>query len=172
MVETNIDALYLYVEVFIAFVAFATIVATIKQAFGKKLTVLQYLLFRFFVEVGFLHVVMTLLSISLFDVLADKNEAWRYSTYSIIGIVCFYFVFYFKRRRAMGLKATLPTSSKIVSLGYVLFMLFLMITVTGLYWQASLATTLAYLLWAIVSNMIIFVQFIGTFLEVDLEEVN
>ena len=40
MVETNIDALYLYVEVFIAFVAFATIVATIKQAFGKKLTVL------------------------------------------------------------------------------------------------------------------------------------
>jgi len=172
VVETNIDALYLYVEVFIAFVAFATIVATIKQAFGKKLTVLQYLLFRFFVEVGFLHVVITLLSISLFDVLAEKNEAWRYSTYSIIGIVCFYFVFYFKRRRAMGLKATLPTSSKIVSLGYVLFMLFLMITVTGLYWQASLATTLAYLLWAIVSNMIIFVQFIGTFLEVDLEEVN
>jgi hypothetical protein len=40
VVETNIDALYLYVEVFIAFVAFATIVATIKQAFGKKLTVL------------------------------------------------------------------------------------------------------------------------------------
>ena len=172
MVETNIDALYLYVEVFIAFVAFATIVATIKQAFGKKLTVLQYLLFRFFVEVGFLHVVMTLLSISLFEVLADDTEAWRYSTYSIIGIVCFYFVFYFKRRRAMGLKATLPTSSKIVSLGYVLFILFLMVTVTGQYWQASLATTLAYLLWAIVSNMIIFVQFIGTFLEVDLEEVN
>lgn len=172
MVETNIDALYLYVEVFIAFVAFATIVATIKQAFGNKLTVLQYLLFRFFVEVGFLHIVMTLLSISLFHVLADKNEVWRYSTYSIIGIVCFYFVFYFKRRRAMGLKAALPTSSKIVSLGYVLFILFLMVTVTGLYWQASLATTLAYLLWAIVSNMIIFVQFIGTFLEVDLEEVN
>ena len=172
MVETSIDTLYLYVEVFIAFVAFATIVATIKQAFDNKLTVLQYLLFRFFVENGFLHVVLTLLTISLFDVLADKNEAWRYSTYAIIGVVFFYFIFYFKRRRTIGLKTAFPTSSKIVTLGYVFFILFLIATGTGLYWPASLGTTLAYLLWAIVSNMIVFVQFIGTFLEVDLENVN
>jgi hypothetical protein len=107
----------LYVEVFIAFVAFATIVATIKQAFDNKLTVLQYLLFRFFVENGFLHVVLTLLTISLFDVLADKNEAWRYSTYAIIGVVFFLFHILFQTQAHNRLEDGVPNFQQNRNLG-------------------------------------------------------
>jgi hypothetical protein len=162
--ETNIEVLYLYTEVFVAYIAFATIVATLRQAFGKLLTPFQYLLFRFFVDSGLIHVVIALLTISLVTVIENELMAWRISTYTIVISVSIYLPSYLIRRRKLNM--VMPISSKIVAVGYGCFIPYMIVTASELFWLPSLATTLTYLIWAIMSNILVFVQFLSTFVEV------
>ena len=69
--QSNLDFLVLYAEITMAFVAFSTIVATLRQAFGGHLTRLQNLLFHFFVEVGFLHLMTAIVPIALLTILTS-----------------------------------------------------------------------------------------------------
>ena len=96
--QSNLDYLVLHAEITMAFVAFATIVATLRQAFGGYLTRLQNLLFRFFVEVGFLGVIMALVPIALFTTLTSELQVWRISTYAILTLTGLYLPFYLRRR--------------------------------------------------------------------------
>ena len=56
----NIDFIFALLQTYVAFIAFATIVATLRQSFGTPLTPFQYILFRFFVESGLLHVILSI----------------------------------------------------------------------------------------------------------------
>ena len=163
--QSNLDFLVLYAEITMAFVAFATIVATLRQAFGEYLTRLQNLLFHFFVEVGFLGVIMALVPIALFTTLASELQVWRISTYAILTLTGLYLPFYIRRR--IKIEERIPWISLLVMVGYGISIIAMIATATELFWLPSLATTTYFLAWALISNIAIFVYFLGTFIELN-----
>ena len=163
--QPNIDFLILYTEITMAFIAFATIVATLRQSFGKRLTPLQNLLFHFFVEVGFLLLLNAIIPIALLSIWPVRVEVWLLSTYAILLTVGLYLPFYIRRRRKID--APVPPLSRLVMVGYGVVIIMMILTATPWFWPPSLATTTYFLLWGLISNIAIFVYFIGTFVETD-----
>ncbi len=161
--QSNLDFLVLYAEITMAFVAFATIVATLRQAFGGHLTRLQNLLFHFFVEVGFLHLVTAIAPIALLTILTSEVQVWRLSTYMILILTGLYLPFYIRRR--IKIEERIPWISLVVMVGYGISIIAMIATATELFWLPSLATTTYFLAWALISNIAIFVYFLGTFIE-------
>ena len=161
--QSNLDFLVLYAEITMAFIAFATIVATLRQAFGEHLTRLQNLLFHYFVEVGFLHLTMAIVPIALLTILTSEVQVWRLSTYTILILTAFYLPFYIRRRKK--LKERIPWVSLVVMIGYGISLIAMILTATELFWLPSLATTTYFLIWGLISNIAIFVYFLGTFVE-------
>ncbi len=161
--QINFDFFVVYAEVSIAFVAFATIVATLRQAFGGGLTPLQYLLFRYFVEVGFIYVIVAIVPIALLNILTSELQVWRISTYMILvaNVVCLPFYIY----RRIKTQAPIPLISRLVMIGYGVSLFLMIMTATELFWLPSLATTTFVLIWGLVSNIAIFLYFLGTFVE-------
>jgi hypothetical protein len=159
----NLDILYLYVEVIIAFVAFAAIIATLRQSFGNKLTALQYILVRWIIEVSLLLVFVAFSTIVINTVMEDAETAWRYSTFLIIFAIPAYLFSYLRRRAKLNL--AMPLSSKLVSVGYFLSVLFLITTLTGLTLEPSLKTVMVYLTWGLASLLIVFLQFLSLFID-------
>ncbi len=51
--------------------------------------------------------------------------------------------------------------------GYGISIIAMIATATELYWLPSLATTTYFLAWALISNIAIFVYFLGTFIELN-----
>lgn len=163
--QPNLDFLVLYAEITMAFVAFSTIVATLRQAFGGQLTRLQILLFHFFVEVGFLHLIIAIVPIALLSVLASELQAWRLSTYTILIVTGLYLPFYIRRR--IKINEPIPWISLLVMIGYGVSIIGMIATATELFWLPSLATTTYFLVWGLLSNVAIFVYFLRTFVKPD-----
>ncbi len=148
-----------------AFIAFATIVATLRQAFGGHLTRLQILLFHFFVEVGFIHLMIAIAPIALLTILTSEVQVWRISTHAILILTGLYLPFYIRRR--IKIEERIPRISLLVMVGYGIFIIAMIATATELFWLPSLATTTYFLVWGLISNIAIFVYFLGTFVELD-----
>ncbi len=161
--QSNLDFLVLYAEITMAFIAFATIVATLRQAFGGHLTRLQNLLFHFFVEVGFLHLIIAIAPIALLTILTSEVQVWRLSTYMILILTGLYLPFYIRRR--IKIEERIPWISLLVMVGYGIFIIAMVATATELFWLPSLATTTYFLVWGLISNIAMFIYFLGTFLE-------
>jgi len=161
--QSNLDFLVLYAEITMAFVAFSTIVATLRQAFGGHLTRLQILLFRFFVEVGFLHLTIAIAPIALLTTLTSEVQVWRLSTYMILIVTGLYLPFYMRRRKKI--EERIPWISLLVMVGYGISIIAMIATATELFWLPSLATTTYFLVWGLISNIAMFIYFLGTFLE-------
>ena len=163
--ETYINFLGIYASITIAFVAFATITATLRQSFGKGLTSLQYLLFRFFVEVGLIHVVQAIFPIALLWMSIDEPTIWRLSTYSVFVGLTLYFPFYVRRRTKIN--APTPLVSLLVMIGYGVVFVLLALTALELYWPPSRTTVSLYLMWVLISSIAIFWMVLGSFVEVE-----
>ena len=163
--QSNLDFLVLYAEISMAFVAFATIVATLRQAFGGRLTPLQYLVFRFFVEIGFLLLLVAIVPIALSTIVTSELQVWRISTYTILILVGFYLPFNINRRRKI--EAPVPVVSALVMVGYGISIIVMLVTATEWFWLPSVATTTYFLIWGLLSNIAIFVYFLGTFVAID-----
>ncbi|NNE57455.1 MAG: hypothetical protein HKN36_05045 [Hellea sp.] len=160
----NIDYLFALLNTYVAFIAFATIVATLRQSFGTPLTQFQYILFRFFVESGLLHVILLLVPIMLFNLYADNPKIWWWSTLCVVVVPLGYVPSYLYRRSQVKNKVT-PWSSKAVTIGYLMFTIFNLALIAGLTpWQPSLLTLSAYFLWSMVAVILIFLTFLGTFI--------
>jgi hypothetical protein len=147
-----------------AFIAFSTIVATLRQSFGGHLSPLQNLLFRFYVEVGFLQLLLAFIPIALLEYWPDEQQVWMFSTYSILVMAGLYMPFYLTRRR--NIDANVPLVSKVVMVGYAIAVVAMIMTATKLFWKPSIATTIYFLLWALASNIAVFLYFLSTFVEV------
>ncbi len=160
--EPNTGALAIIAEVGIAFVGFSTIVAVLQQSFGRPLTPFQILLIHFYIETGLLNVGLALLPITLFSFFDSELLVWRISTCTILFLSSVYVPLYVHRRRKVH--APNLVISWFVIIGYGVSNLLLILTLTELYWQPSLAVTTAYLLWAFCSSAVIFVYFLGSFL--------
>jgi len=166
----NIDYLFALLNTYVAFIAFATIVATLRQSFGTPLTQFQYILFRFFVETGLLHVILLLVPIMLFNLFADNPQIWWWSTFFVVVIPLAYLPSYLYRRSRVKNKFT-PWSSKAVTLGYILFIFFNIALLAGLTpWEPALLTISLYFLWSMVAVVLIFLTFLGTFIHFEDDE--
>ncbi len=163
--QAHLDVLHLYVEIIIAYVAFAAIVATLRQSFGNKLTSLQYTLFRWFVEVGLLLAFLSFTIIVLANVIEAEIDAWKYSTLLIVIAITLYMFSYLRRRSR--LKIVMPASSKFVITGHVCLILFLTFTLTEWVWIPSFEAILIYFTWALASLFIVFVQFLILFIDIE-----
>ena len=60
----------------------------------------------------------------------------------------------------------IPMISRVVMVGYGLGLLGLLITATEIFWRPSLASTTAFLFWGFVSNVCVFIYFLGTYVDV------
>lgn len=170
MENNNIEVIYLLVQTNIAFVAFATIVATLSQSFGKKLKPYQYLLFRFFVDVGLLHVLQMVIVAMFFDVFDGRDVVWFYSACMISIMTPLYMASYFQRRRKIKGMLT-PPISKFVTVGFLGFVTFTWWTVSGFGPTPSLFTIASYFVWSLWGVVAIFLYFLGTFIDVEKDKI-
>ncbi len=90
---------------------------------------------------------------------------WRVSTYAILALTGLYLPFYVHRRKKI--EERIPWISLLVMVGYGISIIVMIATATELFWLPSLATTTYFLAWALISNIAIFVYFLGTFIELN-----
>lgn len=174
----NIDFIFALLQTYVAFIAFATIVATLRQSFGTPLTPFQYILFRFFVESGLLHVILLLVPIMLFNLFGDTLLVWRLTTYSVIIVPIIYAVNYLMRRRKVRNARTPPTTVAVI-LGYCGFAVFnSLISIENLPGnlsqmiplEPSMLSISIYFMWSMVAVILIFLTFLSTFIHYEKDD--
>lgn len=159
----EIDILILLVQIIVAFVAFSSIVASVKMTIGKEVTPHRRLLVHFFTESGMLAASVCLLPLVLTGFLEDLALVTRItSAYTLIS-VALYLTWYLKRR--FRIKAPTPLGSTVTIIGWVLWLPALIITVTGEIWEPHLGIIVALGFWSITGSTLVFVTFLATFVE-------
>ena len=151
-----------------AFVAFATIVITVRTSTGGKLTQFQLLLTHFYIEVGLMAAGLSATALVLLEAYGDTPAVWQISTYLCILSIIGYMPFYFMRRARI--KAPTPLITILVSIGYVIVGIALVITATGKLWQPSMSMTAGYVLWILFSSGLIFVKMLEDFMGTAVED--
>ncbi len=164
--ENDIDALSIIAEVTIAFVAFVTIVASIKLSLGGDLTAHQRLVIHYFTESSMISISILLLTIVLIRWLPGRTVlVGTISCVYAFIVTALYLAWYMKRRFAIG--APRPVVSMLVILGYFVMIVLLGITVSGVYWQPSIKIIEAVSLWNLVGSGLIFTAFLSSFIDKD-----
>lgn len=174
----NIDFIFALLNTYVAFIAFATIVATLRQSFGTPLTPFQYILFRFFVESGLLHVILLLFPIMLFNLFGDTLFVWRMTTYLVIIVPIVYAVNYVMRRRKVK-NARTPPATIAVFFGYCGFAIFNSLIAfenlpgnlsAMISLEPSMLSVSIYFMWSMVAVILIFLTFLSTFIHYEKDE--
>jgi len=159
------EFLSLYAELCLAWVAFTAIVATLRQALGGHFTPLQYVMFRYFVESSLLFFMISFVAISLLESLTDERQVWQITiALQAVGIVT-YLPFHMRRRARLGVP--LPLTSLLVSGGYATVLILHIFALLEIWLEPSLPLIAAACVFSIGGNSIIFVQFLGSFVEVN-----
>lgn len=158
------EFLSLYAELCLAWVAFTAIVATLRQALGGHFTPLQYVMFRYFVESSLLFFMMTLASIALLESLSDEQQVWRITILMFAVAIVTYVPFHIRRRTRLGVP--LPLASLLITVGYVILFVILVLSLLEVFWRPSLMLVAVTCVYSIGGNSIVFIQFLGTFVEV------
>ncbi|NND83327.1 MAG: hypothetical protein HKN50_12940 [Gammaproteobacteria bacterium] len=160
---TQIDSLILITEIIVAFVAFSSIVASIKLTVRREASPHQTLLVHFFTESGMLAASVCMLPLVLVGFFAEEATVARIScAYAFIGVAT-YFVLYFRKRLAID--APTPLGSLVAILGWALALPMLALSVSGWFWEPTLAIIVAVGYWAVVGNALVFVSFLATFVD-------
>jgi len=164
--ESQLETLSILAEVTIAFVAFSTIVASIKLSIGGALSNYQKLLIHYFTESSMLSLSIALITMVLLDFFPDREAyvATIACTYTFISTGA-YLVYYLNRR----IKINAPTLliSKLVIGDYILMIFLLGVTVTGIFWQPSITIMAAVCLWSFLGSALIFSTFLSNFIDID-----
>ncbi len=160
--EYDFSTLNILGEVTTAFVAFAVIVASIRLTIGGELTPFQKLLVHYFTESGLLAVSICLFPGVLWRVWPDESIVAAWTTWFTLITSVTYTAFYLRRR--MRLKVRMPLLSAFVFLGWFIWFAVLGITLTGIFWQPSLAMITLICYWALCSSGLIFVSFLSSFI--------
>jgi hypothetical protein len=160
--ESSIGTLSVLAEVTTGFVAFAVIVATLRVAFGQKLTQFQMLLVQFFSVNGMLILSVALLPLVLAEFWQDETTVALYTIYYTLFVATTYPAYYIWQR--IRIRAPTPIASLFVMIGYAIWLLVLASVAMGILWQPSLAIVISICYWGLFSSAIIFVQFLAEFI--------
>jgi len=163
LLQHEIDTLILLVEVIVAFVAFSSIVASVKMTMGKAVTPHQQLLVHFFTESGMLAASVCLLPLVLLGFIEDIVLLTRLTCAYTLVAVSLYLAWYLRRR--FRIKAPTPLGSAFVIIGWVIWVPILLTTAAGKIWAQDLAVIVALGFWSISGSTIIFVTFLATFVD-------
>jgi hypothetical protein len=158
------DFIKLYTEVCLAWVAFSAIVATLRQTLGGSFTSLQYVMFRFFVECSLIHFMTALTTFAFLDVLDDEQAVWRASTVLIMAGIIFFLPFHIRRRLRLGVR--MPLVSRITMVGYIALFFALSLALLEIWWKPSLGLMATTFIFGMVSNTLLFMHFLGSFVVV------
>ncbi len=169
--NSGIEFLEIYAEICLGMTAFFAIVATLRQTLGESLTPYQYLITRFFLEVGLLSTMMALAGLWVSATQQDDALAWKILAW-IALITSMTFQIHYLRRRAKLQPP--PPSSKTA----------LAVTIVGVIMWFNLGSVLigpnpmsiptaagALLMTNLASSVAVFLIFVGSFMEVDTEKV-
>ena len=142
-----------------------TIVATLKQTFGESLTAYQYLITRYFVDVGLLQFALALIGIGLLSFYGDDAAAWRIMGWLIIILMGVYIPYYIsKRRRINAPWSVTPIVTTLSAIGFYMNMLWSLLGFSSV--PVPSAVT-AFLICALISMVSIFLVFLGTFMKIE-----
>ena len=164
--DGGVGFLSLYTEILLGTVAFMAIIATLRQTFGEPLTQYQYLIARFFVDMGLLNICILLFNLALFSIISDADLVWTITLRSIFVVGLCYLLYYVRRRFSIRAPRSLPAA--LVILGY--------LVVYGAMGVALLQPnlwdykdfTIIYFCWAFTSLVIVFMVFMGSFINIQL----
>jgi hypothetical protein len=159
--ETSLHALSVLAGVTIAFVTFATIIATFRRTFGERLSSFERLLVRWFTEVGMLTVSIELLPIVLAAFSTNEETVARISIFYALLVTFGYLPYYVRQRKRV--KAPTPVASMIVMIGTAAWIIVLAMAGIGFVLQPVLAIVAAFSLWLLFIASVVFVTFLATF---------
>jgi len=159
--ETGLQTLSVLAGVSIAFVTFATVIASIKRTFGERLGSLERLLVRWFTEVGMLTVSIELLPLVLEGFSKDEALVAQYSILYALLVTLGYLVYYVRER--IRIRAPTPLASLLVMVGCAIWIIVLAMAGTGVILKPTLAVVAAYSFWLLLVAFIVFVTFLETF---------
>lgn len=162
--SNSINTLTLLAEITIAFVAFATITASIKLSIGDELSAYQRLVIHYFTESAMISISVALLALLLLDFF-PQGEVFVSTIVCAYAFVIgsLYLLWYMKRR--IRIQAPTPLTSALVIASYVVLMFLLAITISGMAWEPSLEIVSAICVTNLVGASVIFVSFLSVFID-------
>ena len=161
--EHEFNTLIILAEVTTAFVAFAIIVASLNLTVGRKLSPFQKLLVHFFTESGLLALAVCLLPLVLWMFWQDEVVVARYTMIYQLLSASIYLAWYLRQRRKID--APISLIPALVMIGYAVLIVVWVLTLSGAFWQPSLAIIAAGCLWALLSGALVFCYFLTSFVD-------
>lgn len=109
----------------------------------------------------------SLVASAMVSVVEDLDRVWFTMNLFLLVCVILYLPLHLRRRVKLGIE--MPLVSKLTAVGYAIFGVVLLLALFGLGLKPSLGLFAAGLIYGIVTNTLIFMQFLGTFVAIKKE---
>ncbi len=107
---------------------------------------------------------ITLVSIGLHETLREESDAYRITVIIMLISIAVYLPFHIRRRISLGV--SLPLVSLVTIIGYAVLMVLLLLSLFDMWIKPTLGIIAATMIYSLGANTLIFVQFLGSFVEV------
>ena len=162
--NADIEFLTIFAEICLGTTAFFAIVATLRQTLGESLTDYQYLITRYFIDVGLMLVFLSIAGMAVYAVSESHAVAWEVIAWGEAVCITAYIPYYFAKRR----KVITPSSKTalLVMLLSLASWVNLVLALSGLS-EISLPTAaMLHFILTYACMLLVFVIFIGSFMRV------
>lgn len=154
-------------EVAVALIAFTTIVVVLRQLMGNGLSAFQIVVVRLFALCGFSALFMSLLPILLSFLGVDQSLLWRICNAAMLVLLVCIQVWYFRRRKEVAPNRPINISNIINFATTILGSVLLVLGITGIAYQNSVAPFAFCLVGLLLAAATAFLGTLGSFLEQD-----
>ena len=162
--EAGIEFLEIYAEICLGTVAFMAIVATLRQTLGESLTAYQYLITRFFIDVGLVQVVVSISGLATYAISQHATLTWQVMSWMLIVNFVLYLPYYLYKRSKVAVQRSVPAVIIIISISASSLNLILAAFDIG---QMSLSSAvLVQLVVTLAALVLTFFIFVGSFMSV------
>ena len=169
--NADIEFLTIYTEICLGMTAFFAIVATLRQTLGESLTPYQYLITRFFLEVGLLSTMMALTAIWIGATQQDDALAWKSLAWMVLIVLITYQVSYLRRRATLQPPPPSSKTALAVTVGGFLVWLNLGTVLAGMNPMSIPTAAGAALMSNLASSVAVFLIFVRSFMTIDEAEI-
>jgi len=162
--NADIEFLTIFAEICLGTTAFFAIIATLRQTLGESLTGYQYLITRYFIDVGLTLVFISIAGIAAYAIGQSNSLAWQVIAWSQVVSGIFYTPYYFAKRR----KVTAPSSKTALLVSFLSLASWLnvMLVLSGLSELPLPTAAMFYFVSTFAGLILVFVIFIGSFMNI------
>jgi hypothetical protein len=161
----DIEFLTIYSEMVLGTVAFMAIVATLRQTLGESLTAYQYLITRFFIDVGLVLVFISVAGLGIFSIYPHPALVWNLMAWMLLAYYTFYLPYYLSRRRKLNVPRTITATAVVIATA--ISSTNLVLAVFGLIPVIVSAAVVIHMVVCLGSMVGIFLVFVGSFMDFD-----